>query len=73
MIFQHEADGIPQPIAIWFDPPTAPYIPERRWHPTQEIEEYPDGSLTLRMVVRGLNDLKRWVLFHGKGAIVKSP
>ncbi len=73
MIFQHEAGGIPQPIAIWFDSPTAPYIRERRWHPTQEIEEHPDGSLTLRMVVRGLNDLKRWVLFYGKGAIVKSP
>ncbi|AFY60385.1 YafY family protein [Synechococcus sp. PCC 6312] len=73
MIFQHEAGGLPQPIAIWFDPATAPYIRERRWHPTQEIEEHPDGSLTLNMVVRGLNDLKRWVLFYGKGAIVKRP
>ncbi|MDS3860595.1 WYL domain-containing transcriptional regulator [Thermosynechococcaceae cyanobacterium BACA0444] len=73
MIFQHEAGGVPQPISIWFDCPTAPYIRERRWHPTQEIEEHPDGSLTLQMVVRGLNDLKRWVLFYGKGAIVREP
>jgi predicted DNA-binding transcriptional regulator YafY len=27
----------------------------------------------LRMKVTGLNDLKRWVLGYGKGAIVKSP
>lgn len=73
MIFQHEAGGIPQPVAIWFDKPTAPYIRERRWHPTQEIQEHADGSLTLCMLVRGMNDLKRWVLGYGKGAIVKSP
>jgi predicted DNA-binding transcriptional regulator YafY len=73
LIFQHEASGVPLPVAIWFDAPTAPYIRERRWHPTQEIQEHPDGSLTLHMVVRGMNDLKRWVLGYGKGAIVQSP
>lgn len=73
LIFQHEAGGVPLPVAIWFDARTAPYIRERRWHPTQEIQEHPDGSLTLGMVVRGLNDLKRWVLGYGRGAIVQSP
>jgi predicted DNA-binding transcriptional regulator YafY len=73
MIFQHEAGGIPQPVAIWFDAQTAPYVREKRWHPTQEIQEHADGSMTLQMVVRGLNDLKRWVLGYGKGAIVRSP
>ncbi len=72
-IFQHEVGGIPVPVAIWFDAPTAPYVRERRWHPTQEIQEHPDGSLTLRLVVGGLNDLKRWVLGYGKGAVVKEP
>jgi len=71
--FQHEVGGIPQGITIWFDPATAPYIRERRWHPTQQIEEHPDGSLTLRLVVRGLNEVKRWVLFYGKGAVVTDP
>ncbi|BAU42496.1 helix-turn-helix transcriptional regulator [Leptolyngbya sp. O-77] len=73
MIFQHEAGGVPLPVDIWFDAATAPYIRERRWHPTQEIQEHPDGSLTLRLVVRGLNDLKRWVLGYGKGAKVLEP
>ncbi len=61
------------PVSIWFNTPTAPFIRERRWHPTQEILEHPDGSLTLHLVVRGLNDLKRWVLGYGRGAIVRSP
>lgn len=73
MIFQHEAGGVPMPVAIWFDAPTAPYVRERRWHPTQEIQEHSDGSMTLNMVVRGLNDLKRWVMGYGKGAIVQAP
>jgi len=71
--FQHEVGGVPQEMVIWFDPPTAPYIRERRWHPTQQLEEHPDGSLTLRFVVRGLNEVKRWVLFYGQGARVLGP
>lgn len=73
MIFQHEAGGVPQPVAIWFDAKTAPYVRERRWHPSQEIQEHSDGSMTLHMVVRGMNDLKRWVLGYGKGAMVMTP
>lgn len=73
LAFQHEVGGVPVAISIWFDPVTAPYIRERRWHPTQQIEEHPDGSLTLNFVARGLNEVKRWVLFYGKGAIALSP
>lgn len=71
--FQHEVGGVPQEMTIWFDSATAPYIRERRWHPTQQIEEHADGSLTLRFVVRGLNEVKRWVLFYGRGARVLGP
>ncbi|MDX2271602.1 MAG: WYL domain-containing protein [Cyanobacteriota bacterium] len=73
MIFQHEVGGIPQQVGIWFDAQTAPFIRERRWHPTQVIEEEPDGSLVLRMTVQGMNDVKRWVLGYGKGAVVRDP
>lgn len=72
-IFQSEVGGKPVPVTIWFDASTAPYVRERRWHPTQEIQEHPDGSLTLHLVVGGLNELKRWVLGYGKGAVVKEP
>lgn len=73
LIFQHEVGSVPINVVIWFDACTAPYIRERHWHPTQELQEHLDGSLTLCMTVRGLNDLKRWVLGYGKGAIVKQP
>lgn len=73
MIFQHEVGGVPQRVEIWFDSATTPFIGERRWHPSQELTEHSDGSLTLQMYVGGLNDLKRWVLGYGKGAVVKNP
>lgn len=73
-IFQAEVgNGNPRLVSIWFDAATAPYIRERRWHPTQEIKEHPDGSITLQMQVTGLNELKRWVLGYGRGAVVKEP
>jgi predicted DNA-binding transcriptional regulator YafY len=73
-IFQAEVgNGNPKLVDIWFDAVTAPYIRERRWHSTQEIKEHPDGSITLQMQVTGLNELKRWVLGYGKGAVVKEP
>jgi len=71
--FQYERGNEVFAVAIWFDVETAPFIRERRWHITQQIEEHPDESLTLRMEVPGLNDLKRWVLGYGKGAVVKEP
>jgi predicted DNA-binding transcriptional regulator YafY len=72
-IFQHEVGEGPVAVAIWFDAVTAPYIRERRWHPTQVLEEQEDGSVTLRITVSGLNDLKRWVLGYGQGAKVLEP
>lgn len=72
-IFQYEVGGEPTSVAIWFAAEAAPYIRERRWHSTQEIIEHPDGSLTLHLVVSGLNDMKRWVLGYGKEAVVKQP
>jgi predicted DNA-binding transcriptional regulator YafY len=72
-IFQVEAGREAIEVAIWFDAPTAPYIRERTWNPTQQIEEHGDGAITLRMTIRSLAELKRWVLGYGKGAKVLTP
>jgi predicted DNA-binding transcriptional regulator YafY len=72
-IFQAEVGGELQTIEIWFDGKTAPYIRERVWHPSQEIIEHGDGVITLKFVAKGLQELKRWVLSYGRGAIVLQP
>lgn len=71
--FQYELGGKTYDVAIYFDAATAPYITERQWHSTQMIETHGDGSITLRFTASGLNDMKRWILGYGRGAIAKSP
>lgn len=63
----------PLGVAIKFDSYQARYIRERRWHPTQEIEELPDGGLILRFCVGGLDEVKRWVMGYGSHAEVLAP
>ena len=53
-------------------------LPEQVWVDLQQLAEerilFRGGAeIDLGMVVRGLNDLKRWVLGYGKGAIVREP
>ncbi|MGC9505521.1 helix-turn-helix transcriptional regulator [Baaleninema sp.] len=72
-IFQAEAGGDPVAVEIWFDAQTAPFVRERQWHSSQEIEECEDGSIVLRFTACGINDIKRWVLGYGKGAMVRKP
>ncbi|MCS6988959.1 MAG: WYL domain-containing protein [Chloroherpetonaceae bacterium] len=58
---------------IKFSPYQAQWIREKRWHPTQTIEELPDGGLILTLTVKGIADLKRWILKYGAEAEVLSP
>jgi predicted DNA-binding transcriptional regulator YafY len=72
-IFQAEVGGELRSISVWFEAKTAPYIRERIWHPSQEIVEHEDGAVTLRFVAKGLQEVRRWVLSYGRGAIVLQP
>ena len=60
-------------VRIRFEREVAGYVRERCWHPTQLIDEHPDGSLTLSLTVNHLLELKRWVLSWGEMARVLSP
>jgi len=60
-------------VEIWFDASFAQTMADTRWHPTQEIEEHPDGSSTFRCTVDGLDEIVWWVLSMGPHCVVKSP
>ncbi|MEW6405478.1 MAG: WYL domain-containing transcriptional regulator [Chloroflexota bacterium] len=68
-----ERGGEVEEVRIKFDPFQARYIRERQWHPSQEITEHPDGSLTLILWVRGLGEVKRWIMSLGHHAEVLAP
>ncbi|WP_129674532.1 YafY family protein [Candidatus Chloroploca sp. Khr17] len=62
-----------EPIEIWFDAYQSNYMRGRTWHPTQQIEEHNDGSMTLRFQSGALAEIRRWVMSFGRHAIAKAP
>ena len=60
-------------VRIRFDDRVADYIREKRWHPSQQIEELEDGRLELRLVLSSLTEVHRWVLSWGGQAIPLAP
>jgi predicted DNA-binding transcriptional regulator YafY len=65
--------GPPERIEVRFAPRMARYIRERMWHPSQEIEELPDGSVRLTLHVSNDSALRSWILGFGPLARVVSP
>lgn len=60
-------------VSIKFDPEVAPLIKEVNWHPTQQIEDLPDGSIIFKATVEGTTEIGTWVLSYGYHAEVLSP
>ncbi len=63
----------PMDVAIRFTEQQAPYIRERIWHPSQELEELDDGRVVLRLRAGGFYEIKSWVLSFGAVAEVLEP
>lgn len=68
-----ERGGELEKVQIRFDPGQARYIREREWHSSQQITEHEDGSLTLVLRLRGLGEVRRWVMSFGSHAKVLAP
>jgi hypothetical protein len=49
-------------VRLLFSATVAAYIGERVWHPTQRIEEQPDGGIILELETAGWKELVRWIL-----------
>jgi len=65
--------GEPREVKIRFSPEQAPYIRERTWHPSQQIETETDGSMILTLHVADLDEVKRWLIGFGAEAKVLEP
>ena len=73
----HQAFGVvleaPISVRVRFSASQAPYIKQRIWHPSQEIEELDDGRIILSFEAGGLYEIKSWILSHGASAEVLEP
>ncbi|HET7677663.1 MAG TPA: WYL domain-containing protein [Candidatus Limnocylindrales bacterium] len=60
-------------VVARFLPGVARRVAETRWHPSQEIEWQPDGSLVWRARVAGLHEVRIWLLGWGADVEVLGP
>ncbi|MGQ9607950.1 MAG: helix-turn-helix transcriptional regulator [bacterium] len=60
-------------VVVKFDAEIAPLIKEVSWHPTQQIEELPDGSILFKAIVAGTKEIGIWILSYGYHAEVLHP
>ena len=66
-------EGTPEHIEIAFEPRIAPYVRERRWHPSQQNTERKDGGVVLTLDVCNDWALRSWILSFGRLARVLAP
>lgn len=66
-------DGTEHDIVLRFTLAFADTAGQTNWHPSQQNEEHPDGSLTLRFRIEGLDEILWWILGYGPGCVVESP
>jgi predicted DNA-binding transcriptional regulator YafY len=67
------ADEEPIEVVVRFSGTVARRAAETRWHPSQQLEEQPDGTLVWRGRVAGLREIRIWILGWGADAEVLEP
>lgn len=60
-------------VEVEFRPEVAAYIREKRWHPTQQLKELPDGGVLFRAELSGQDEFLGWVMSWGGAAELLSP
>jgi predicted DNA-binding transcriptional regulator YafY len=67
------ADEEPVTVVVRFSAAVARRAAETRWHPSQELEPQPDGTLIWRGRVSGMREIRIWILGWGSDAEVLAP
>ena len=65
--------GTPERVTIEFEPDAAPFVREREWHASQQLEDRPDGGVTVTLSVCVDHALRGWILSFGPSARVLAP
>jgi predicted DNA-binding transcriptional regulator YafY len=67
------AGGEETSVRIRFSPCVAPMIRENSYHPSQQIEDTPDGGAILSVTVAGTEEIGSWILSYGPEAEALEP
>jgi len=66
-------DGKPVEVLARFAKEVAHTFKEKKWHPSQEVSDNPDGSVNVRIEARGINEIRAWIMSWGELAEVLEP
>jgi predicted DNA-binding transcriptional regulator YafY len=61
------------PVRLQFSPTVAWRVKESKWHPSQTLDDLPDGGVILTMSVASMMELGRWVRSWGDTVEVLEP
>jgi CRISPR-associated endonuclease/helicase Cas3 len=60
-------------VILQFNSDAAPYVRERTWHASQEIESGPDGGLSLHLRIAEPLEMLPWIRSWGPQVEVLAP
>jgi predicted DNA-binding transcriptional regulator YafY len=65
--------GKPVDVVLHFGPEAGRWVAEEYWHPSQQAEEQPDGSMLFRLQVAVTPEFVNWLLYYGRRVEVLEP
>jgi len=65
--------GEPEGVVLRFAPSATRRIKETRWHPSQSLEETPDGGCILRLEITHPKEMVYWIRGWGPQVVVMAP
>jgi predicted DNA-binding transcriptional regulator YafY len=68
----HSGEG-EHDVVIRFDARVADYVREKKWHESQQLREFKNGAVELRLKLSSLMEIQRWILSWGGDAKVVQP
>jgi len=60
-------------VVLRFGPEAGHWVAEETWHPSQQAEEQPDGSVLFRLHVAVTPEFVNWVMYYGSRVEVLEP
>ena len=60
-------------VVLRFNARVADYVREKKWHESQQLRDFKDGGVELRLRLSSLVEIERWVLGWGGDAVVVKP
>jgi predicted DNA-binding transcriptional regulator YafY len=66
--------GEPVDVVLRFGPEAGQWVSEEYWHPSQQVEVQPDGSVLFRLRIAAITpEFVNWILYYGRRVEVLEP